>query len=132
MATILDMVRNRLPDEAALFAASLAVFIEEARAQAGYGEIAEADLTTIRKSLVADLAAKALLLPSRSHYKKEMSKVEGDGAGKAEFVNKLAFLKEMESTLDKSITVRRQNLPAGDIGVSSADAGVAMVLVETE
>lgn len=122
MATILDMLKNRLPDEALLFAASLAVTIEEAQALAGYEGIAEVDLSTTRKSLVADLAAKALLLPARSHYKKEMSKVEGDGAGKAEFVDKLKFLTDMESTLDRSIEQRRR-------GIAPADTGVAMVLV---
>ncbi|BCS54555.1 hypothetical protein [Geobacter sp. SVR] len=123
MATILDMVRNRLPDEAALFAASLPVVVEEAQALAGYEGIAEADLSTTRKSLIADLAAKALLLPARSHYKKEMNKVEGDGAGKAEFVDKLKFLAEMESALTRSIAERRQ-------GIAPADTGVAMIVVE--
>jgi len=123
MATILQMLQNRLPDEAALFAASLAVTIEEAQAQAGYEDTAEADLSTTRKSLVADLAAKALLLPARSLYKKEMAKVEGDGAGKAEFVDKLKFLNEMESALTRSIAERRQ-------GIAPTDTGVAMVVVE--
>ncbi|MDD2853537.1 MAG: hypothetical protein PHY09_16755 [Desulfuromonadaceae bacterium] len=123
MATILQMLRNRLPDEAVLFAASLEVTIEEAQALAGYEEISEGDLSTTRKSLIADLAAKALLLPARSHYKKEMSKVQGDQAGAAEFVDKLKFLTEMENTLDKSIALRRQ-------GIAPADTGVAMVVVE--
>lgn len=123
MAHILQMLQNRLPDEAALFAASLAVTIEEAQAQAGYEGTSEADLSTTRKSLVADLAAKALLLPARSHYKKEMSKVEGDGAGKAEFVDKLKFLDQMEAALNRSIAERRQ-------GISAVDTGVAMVVVE--
>lgn len=117
------MLKNRLPDEAALFAASLEVTIEEAQALAGYEGTAEADLSTTRKSLVADLAAKALLLPARSHYKKEMSKVEGDGAGKAEFVDKLKFLDQMEAALERSIAERRR-------GVSSVDTGVAMVVVK--
>jgi hypothetical protein len=125
MATILEMLQNRLPDEAVLFAASLAVTIEEAQALAGYEDTLEADLTTTRKSLIADLAAKALLLPARSHYKKEMSKVEGDGAGKAEFVDKLKFLNEMETALNRSIAERRQ-------GISSVDTGVAMVIVSDE
>lgn len=125
MATILDMLKNRLPDETTIFAASLEVTIEEAQALAGYEDTAEADLSTTRKSLIADLAAKALLLPARSHYKKEMSKVEGDGAGKAEFVDKLKFLNEMESALDKSIALRRQ-------GIAPADSGVAMVIVSDE
>ncbi len=122
MATILEMLQNRLPDEAALFTASLAVTIEEAQALAGYEDTLEADLPTTSKSLIADLAAKALLLPARSHYKKEMSKVEGDGAGKAEFVDKLKFLDQMEAALNRSITERRQ-------GISAVDSGVAMVLV---
>jgi hypothetical protein len=123
MATIADLVRNRLPDEAALFAVSLAATIEEAQALAGFEGIAETDLSTTRKSLVADLAAKALLLPARSHYKKEMSKVEGDGAGKAEFVDKLKFLAEMEQTLSRSIAERRQ-------GLGVIDAGIPMTVVE--
>jgi len=122
MATIVKLVQNRLPDEAALFAASLGDAIEEAQAQAGYEGILEADLSTTRKSLIADLAAKALLLPAKSHYKKEMAKVEGDGAGKAEFVDKLKFLNEMEVTLNKSIAERRQ-------GIAPTDTGVGMVLV---
>jgi hypothetical protein len=125
MATILEMLQNRLPDEAALFAASLAVTIEEAQAFAGYEGTAETELSTTRKSLIADVAAKALLLPARSHYKKEMAKVEGDGAGKAEFVDKLKFLNEMETALDKSINLRRQ-------GIAPVDTGVAMVLVSDE
>lgn len=122
MATILQMLQNRLPDEAALFAASLEVTIEEAQALAGYEGTAETELTTTRKSLIADLAAKALLLPAKSHYKKEMAKVEGDGSGKAEFVDKLKFLNEMEATLNSSIVERRR-------GISTVDTGVAMVLV---
>jgi hypothetical protein len=125
MATILQMLQNRLPDETTIFAASLAVTIEEAQALAGYETISEADLETTKKSLIADLAAKALLLPARSHYKKEMSKVEGDGAGKVEFSDKLKFLNEMETTLDKSIVLRRQ-------GIAPADTGVAMVIVNNE
>jgi hypothetical protein len=123
MAAILTMLQNRLPDEAELFAASLPVVIEEAQALAGDEGIPEGDLSTTRKSLIADLAAKALLLPARSHYKKEMSKVAGDAAGSAEFVDKLKFLSEMESALDRSIAERRQ-------GIAPSDTGVAMVVVE--
>jgi hypothetical protein len=120
------MVKSRLPDEAALFAASLPVVIEEAQALAGFEGVNEADLSTTRKSLVADYAAKALLLPARSHYKKEMSKVEGDQAGKVEFADKLKFLDTMETTLSKSIIERR-----AAIGTAT-DTGCAMVVVETE
>lgn len=123
MALIADMVANRLPDEAVLFAASLPVVIEEAQALAGYDGISEGDLSTITKSLIADLSAKALLIPARSHYKKEMSKVEGDGAGKAEFVDKLRFLTEIENRLDESIRTRRQAVTPG------VDTGVPMVMV---
>ncbi|BCS55191.1 hypothetical protein [Geobacter sp. SVR] len=123
MATIIDMVKNRLPDEATLFNASLPVVVEEAQALAGYEGIPEAELSTTRKSLIADLAAKALLLPARSHYKKEMSKVEGDGAGRAEFVDKLKFLDTMETALTRSIAERRQ-------GIQPADTGVAMIVME--
>ncbi len=130
MATILDMVRTRLPDEAVLFAASLAVVIEEATSDAGYEGTSEDALTTRQKSLIADLAAKALLLPARSHYKKEMAKVEGDQAGKVEFVNKLQFLDTMTSTLTTSINERRQNPTSIAPGSSGSDAGVPMIVVE--
>jgi hypothetical protein len=124
MATILDMVRNRLPDEAALFAASLAVVIEEAIADAGYEGTAEEALSTRQKSLIADLAAKALILPAMSKYKKAIAEAEGDGAGKAKFADKLDFLKRMESTLIVSITERKAALG------TATDSGVAMVIVE--
>jgi len=126
MASILDMLKNRLPDEAVLFAASLAVTIEEAVADAGYEGTAEADLSTRQKSLIADLAAKALLLPARSHYKKEMAEVEGDDAGKAKFVDKMKFLNDMQAILEKSIIERKAALG------TAVDGGAAMVFVETE
>ena len=124
MATILDMLKNRLPDEAALFAASLGTVIEEAQADAGLEGTAEDALSTSQKSLIADLAAKALILPAMSKYKKEMSKVEGDGAGKAEFTDKLKFLQEMDRRLTTAITERRGKLD------TAADSGVPMTLVE--
>lgn len=123
MATILDMVKNRLPDEAVLFAASLATFIEEAVADAGYEGTAEAELSTRQKSLVADLAAKALITPAMSKYKKSVDEAEGDGAGKAKFADKLKFLQDMKKDLEKSIVERKAALS------TAADAGVAMVVV---
>jgi len=123
MATILDMVKNRLPDEAALFAASLPAFIEEATAEAGFEGTAEAGLSTRQKSLVADLAAKALILPAMSKYKKALAEAEGDGAGRAKFEDKLSFLTKMETKLDKSITERRAALS------TAADCGVPMTVV---
>lgn len=123
MATILDMVKNRLPDEAVLFAVSLAVFIEEAIADAGYEDTAEADLSTRQKSLVADLAAKALITPAISQYKKDLDEAEGDGAGRVKFADKLKFLQEMDKRLTASITERRGILDA------SVDTGAAMIVV---
>jgi hypothetical protein len=126
VATIAQMVANRLPDEAALFAASLPVYVEESvglvQSLADFAGKAEADLSMAQKSLVADMAAKALLLPARSHYKKEMAKVEGDQAGKAEFVDKLKFLQDCERELEKSISEKRRLL-------SIVDSGVAMIVV---
>ena len=124
MPTILDMVNNRLPDEAALFAASLGAFTLEAQAEAGFEAIAEGDLSTRQKSLVADLAAKALILPAMSKYKKALAAAEGDGAGKAQFVDKLQFLREMERKLAASIVERRAALS------TAADPGAPMVVVE--
>ena len=76
MTTISQMVKNRLPDEAELFASSLASFVEEAGALAGFEGIPEDSLSVLQKSLVADMAAKALILPAMSKYKKAMSKAE--------------------------------------------------------
>lgn len=126
MATLVEMVQNRIPDEAALFAASLGSVIEEATADAGYEGIAEADLSIRQKSLVADLAAKALITPAMSRYKKSLEEAEGDGAGRAKFADKLRFLQEMKKDLEKSITERRSALSA------AADAGVPMVVVESD
>lgn len=123
MASLLDMVKNRLPDEAVLFAASLATVIEEAVSDAGYEGIAEEALSTRQKSLVADLAAKSLILPAMSKYKTAIAEAEGDGAGKAKFADKLDFLKRMEGTLAASITERKAALS------TATDTGVAMVLV---
>ena len=123
-ATILDMVNNRLPDEAEIFSASLGTVIEEAQALAGFEGTAEADLSTLQKSLVADMAAKALILPAMSKYKKSLTSAEGDGAGKAEFVDKLKFLQEMEKKLTASILEKREKVSA------AADTGVPMVVVE--
>lgn len=124
MATVLDMVKNRLPDEAALFAASLGTFIEEAIADAGYEGTAEADLSTRQKSLVADMAARALITPAMSKYKKDLEEAEGTDAGKAKFADKLKFLQEMKRDLEKSIIERREALG------SATDTGVPMVVVE--
>jgi adenylosuccinate synthase len=124
MATILDMVKNRLPDEAALFVASLGAYIEEAIADAGYEGTAEADLSTRQKSLVADMAARALITPAMSRYKKDLEEAEGDGAGKAKFADKLKFLQEMKKDLEKSIADRKAALS------TAADAGIPMIVVE--
>lgn len=126
MPTLTEMVAGRLPDEAALFAASLGGFIEEAQADAGFEGIAEAGLSIRQKSLVADLAAKALILPAMSKYKKSVEEAEGDGAGKAKFADKLAFLKQMESRLAASIAERKAAL------ATAADTGVAGIFVPTE
>jgi hypothetical protein len=127
MATIIEMVANRLPDEAALFAASVPTFIEEnlglVQSLAEFKGKSEADLSIAQKSLVADMAAKDLIMPAMSKYKKEMSKVEGDQAGKAEFNDKLKFLAKMESRLEGSIETKRRLL-------NIVDNGVAMVVVE--
>ncbi len=103
MATILAMLTNRLPDESALFADSLPTFIEEAGALAGLESVAEGDMTVLQKSLVADMAAKALILPAMSKYKTALARAEGEGAGEAEWADKLAFLKQMETKLATDI-----------------------------
>ena len=126
MATLTAMVASRLPDEAALFAASLGGLLEEAQSDAGFEGIAENDLSTRQKSLIADLAAKALILPAMSKYKKSMAAVEGDGAGKAEFADKLKFLQEMEKKLVASITERKAALSI------ASDSGVPMAFIPTE
>lgn len=123
MATLSDMVAARLPDEAVLFAASLPGLIEEAQADAGFEGVAEADLSIRQKSLIADLAAKALILPAMSRYKKDLSKAQGDGAGTVEFSDKLKYLQEMEKRLAASILERRAALD------TAVDAGCAMVMV---
>lgn len=118
MATILDMVGNRLPDEAELFAGSLESFIEESGALAGLEGIAEADMTVLQKSLVADMAARALTLPAMSKYKTALAQAEGEGAGKAEWADKLAFLKQMEVKLRTDIADKKAQIGAGtDTGV---------------
>jgi hypothetical protein len=124
MATLADMVNNRLPDEAVLFAASLESFIEEARAEAGYETLAEAELSTLQKSLVADMTAKALILPAMSKYKKAVEEAEGDGAGRAKFADKLTFLQEMDRRLEASIERKQAKLS------TAADPGVPMQIVE--
>ena len=126
MATIAEMVQNRLPDEAAIFAASLGAFIEEAQAEAGCEEIASGDLSTRQKSLIADLAAKALILPAMSKYKKAVEEAEGDGAGKAKFADKLKFLQEMEKKLVASITERKAALAI------ASDSGVPMTFIAND
>ena len=126
MATILEMLENRLPDEAALFSGTLNTFIEESQALAGYEGISEGELTTLQKSLIADMAAKALILPAMSHYKKALSKAEGEGAGTAEFVDKLKFLTKMESKLDSAIAEKKVKVEA------VTDTGVPLEFVGDE
>jgi len=123
MATILQMLTNRLPDEAQLFAGSLDAFIEESGALAGLEGVAEADMTVLQKSLVADMAAKALILPAMSKYKTALAKAEGEGAGTAEFVDKLAFLKQMDAKLTTDIRDKKAQIGAG------TDTGVPLVVV---
>jgi hypothetical protein len=123
MATINQMVANRLPDEAELFAGSLDSFIEESGALAGFEGVAEDDMTILQKSLIADMTAKALILPSMSKYKKAMASAEGDGAGKAEWVDKLKFLKEMGSKLDADILEKKAGVG------TSVDTGIPMMVV---
>ena len=126
MATILEMLQNRLPDEAELFSASLGAFIEESQALAGYEDLAEGDLTILQKSMIADMAAKALILPAMSNYKKSLSKAEGEGAGTAEFADKLKFLQEMQKKLSADIETKRARIEA------VTDTGVPLVVVEDE
>lgn len=126
MTTISQMVKNRLPDEAELFASSLASFVEEAGALAGFEGIPEDSLSVLQKSLVADMAAKALILPAMSKYKKAMSKAEGDGAGSAEFVDKLKFLNQMDSKLATDISEKKSKVTA------SVDTGIPMVVVTND
>jgi hypothetical protein len=126
MAAILDMVADRLPDEAALFAASVPRFIEEAlgliQSLPDFTGKTEEQLTIAQKSLVADMAAKSLITPAMSKYKKSLEEAEGDGAGKAKFADKLKFLQEMKSTLETSITEKRRLL-------NIVDASAPMVVV---
>jgi hypothetical protein len=126
VATIEEMVANRLPDEAELFSASVGTYIEESvgllQSLVEFKGKSEADLSVAQKSLIADMAAKALLMPARSKYKKDLAKVEGDGAGKAELVDKLKFLQDCETAFDRSIAEKRRLL-------SIVDAGVAMMVV---
>lgn len=124
MATILEMVQYRLPDEAELFSASLAAVIEEAQAEAGYELLAEADLSVRQKSLIADVAARSLITPAMSKYKKSLEEAEGDGAGRAKFADKLKFLLEMKKDLEKSIVERKAVLAA------AVDPAVPMTVVE--
>jgi hypothetical protein len=124
VASILDMVKNRLPDEAAAFAASLAVVIEEAQAEARLEGTVEENLSTRQKSLIADLAAKALIIPAMSKYKKSLEEAEGDDAGRVKYSDKLKFLQQMKKDLEASIVERRTALSA------ASDTGVAMIVVE--
>jgi len=124
--TLLEMLQNRLPDEAALFAASLGTFIEEAQALAGFEGVADVDLSTLQKSLIADMAAKAMILPAMSKYKTSLAKAEGDGSGSAEFVDKLKFLTEMKQNLDSGILEKKQQLAKA---ADSTDTGVPMIVV---
>ncbi len=123
MASINEMVGARLPDEAELFATSLDTLIEEATALEGWEGMAEADLSTLQKSLIADLTAQALILPAMSHYKKAIAEAQGDGAGTARFADKLQFLNHMEIKLTESINDKRGRLDA------AADTGVPLAMV---
>ena len=126
MAAIIDMVADRLPDEAALFAASVPRFVEESlgliQLLPEFTGKTEDHLTIAQKSLVADMAAKALITPAMSKYKKSLAEAEGDGAGKAKFSDKLKFLQEMKSTLETSIVEKRRLL-------NIVDTGAPMVIV---
>jgi len=124
VATILEMVENRLPDEAELFSGALGAYIEENQALAGYEGVAEQELSTLQKSLIADMAAKALILPAMSKYKKALSKAEGEGAGTAEFADKLKFLREMQSKLSGDIAEKKAALE------TVTDTGVPLIVVE--
>lgn len=124
MSSILEMLQNRLPDEAVIFAASLATFLEEAQAEAGVEEIAETDLSTLQKGLIADIAAKALILPSMSKYKKSLESAEGDGSGSATYVDKLKFLREMDNRLNMAILTKQEKLE------TASDCGVPLIVVE--
>ena len=126
MATILDMVQYRLPDEADLFSSSLSALIEENKALAGFEDVLETELTVLQKSLIADKAAQALILPAMSHYKKSLSKAEGEGAGTAEFSDKLKFLQEMQKKLAADIEEKRSNLSA------VTDTGVPLTVVQSD
>lgn len=123
MATINQMVANRLPDEAALFADALDTFVEEAGAVAGFEGVAQEDMSVLQKSLVADMAARSLILPAMSHYKKAIAEAEGEGAGTAKFADKLAFLEKMDAKLATDITDKQARV------AESTDTGVAMVVV---
>ncbi len=123
MADLYQMLEARLPDEAALFSGSIDTLIEEAKAIEGFEGVADADLTTLQASLIADQVAKALILPAMSHYKKALAKAERDGAGTAEWADKLQFLNQMKAELAASIIDKRGRIAA------STDTGVPLVVV---
>jgi len=127
MAALIDMVGDRLPDEAALFAASIPRFIEEAlglvQSLPEFSGKTEDDLTVAQKSLVADMAAKSLITPAMSRYKKDLEEAEGDGAGRAKFADKLKYLQEMKRDLSAAIEEKRRLL-------NIVDSGVPMMVVK--
>jgi len=125
MATINEMIAGKMPDEVGLFSASIATFVEEAMALAGFSDKVENDLSVLEKSLVADIVAEALIMPSMSHYKKAIKKAEGDQAGSVEFLdNKLDWLKMMKTILSESIATKKAKLLT-----SLNDTGVPMIFV---
>jgi hypothetical protein len=125
MASILKMVQNRMPDEAELFADSVLDFIEENQAKVGLEGVAEDDITTLQKSLIADKSARNLILPAMSKYKKDLKKAEGDGSGAAEWGDKLSFLKQMDARLKESILENEKEASEAII-----DTGISMQVVE--
>ncbi len=84
-------------------------------------------LSVVQKSLIADMAALALIVPALSHYKTAIAKAEGDGAGSAEFANKLEFLQELDKRLSGSILQKKETLDSVVV-----DDGIPMVVVTSE
>jgi len=119
MVTINELIAAKMPDEAEIFSSSLEIFISEAMALAGFDGKVEGDLSDIEKSLIADMAAESLVMPSLSHYKKSIKKAEGEDAGSVEyFDDKLEWLKEIKEILKESIRVKWDKISwFGSIGV---------------
>jgi hypothetical protein len=126
MAGINDMINARMPDEVELFADSIPVFVEEAMAEMHWSNRMENDLEILEKSIIADMVALALIMPSMSHYKKSIKKAKGEGAGEAEFLdNKLEWLQQIQSKLENSIAYKKTVL------LVSVGVGAPMVLIES-